>query len=235
MYLILIQLADSFGVSEKVVEDWVRDEGLPHVVDRGRLLFDRARVVDWAAAHGLTARAGFLASENGAFTSGLALAPMLHTGGIWRNVPSSETVLIFERIISTLPAVAPAVRNLLCQRLKAKGGINWAPVGKGFALPHFSTRITLGRETGIVSLILLSDSLQLSEPPPDGIPVTQLIFFVPPSPRAHLDMLARLSRTIALGPLGQLAKKNATDEEIFQAISAMDEEKTAVGKRKEVS
>ena len=235
MYLNLIQLADSFGVSEKVVEDWVRDEGLPHVVDRGRLLFDRARVVDWAAAHGLTVRAGFLASENGAFTSGLALAPMLQAGGIWRNLPSTQTVVTFERIISNLPAVTPAVRNLLCQRLKAKGGINWAPVGDGFALPHFSTRVTLGRETGIVALILLGDSLTLSEPLPDETPVTQLIFFVPPSPRAHIDMLARLSRAIAQGPLVQLVKRKATDEEILRAISAMDEAKTTAARRKELS
>ena len=64
MYLNVVELAESFGVSEKVVEDWIRDEGLPSVPDRGRLLFDRARVALWAAAHGLTARAGFLAPEN---------------------------------------------------------------------------------------------------------------------------------------------------------------------------
>ena len=29
MYLNLIQIAESFGVSEKVVEGWIRDEGLP--------------------------------------------------------------------------------------------------------------------------------------------------------------------------------------------------------------
>jgi hypothetical protein len=81
MYLNLVQIAESFGVSEKVVEDWIRIEGLPHVPDRGRLLFDRARVAHWAAAHGLTARAGFLTPEKGAFTTGLALEPMLRRGG----------------------------------------------------------------------------------------------------------------------------------------------------------
>ena len=35
MYLNLIQIAESFGVAEKVVEGWIRDEGLPHTVDRG--------------------------------------------------------------------------------------------------------------------------------------------------------------------------------------------------------
>ena len=35
MYLNLIQIAESFGVSERIVEGWIRDEGLSHTADRG--------------------------------------------------------------------------------------------------------------------------------------------------------------------------------------------------------
>jgi nitrogen PTS system EIIA component len=221
MYLNLVELAESFGVSEKVVEDWIRDEGLPCVPDRGRLLFDRARVALWAAEHGLTARAGFLASENGAFTSGLALGPMLRVGGIWRDVPASDVTGVLERVISALRGVPEPVRALLGQRLRAKGGINWAPVGRGFALPHFSTRVTLGRDAGVIALLFLREQLPLAEPP-DGVPVTRLFFFVPPSPRAHLDTLARLSKVIAQGPLRALVERGAPEQELFQALAAAD-------------
>ena len=222
MYLNVVELAESFGVSEKVVEDWIRDEGLPSVPDRGRLLFDRARVALWAAAHGLTARAGFLAPENGAFTSGLDLAPMLRIGGIWRDVPKSGVAEVLERVVAALPSVPQAVRVLLGQRLRAKGGINWAPVGLGFALPHFSTRVTLGRDAGVVALLCLREALTLTEPPLDGVPVTRLFFFIPPSSRAHLDTLARLSRAVAQGPLRGLVERNAPDEEVFLALAAAD-------------
>ncbi|MEI6396384.1 MAG: helix-turn-helix domain-containing protein [Verrucomicrobiota bacterium] len=222
MYLNVVELAESFGVSEKVVEDWIRDEGLPSVPDRGRLLFDRACVALWATAHGLTARAGFLAPENGAFTSGLDLAPMLRIGGIWRDVPASGVSEVLERVLAALPSVPQAVRTLLGQRLRGKGGINWAPVGCGFALPHFSTRVTLGRDAGVVALLCLREALALTEPPPDGVPVTRLFFFIPPSPRAHLDTLARLSRAVTQGPLRGLVERSAPDEEIFLALAAAD-------------
>jgi PTS system nitrogen regulatory IIA component len=222
MYLNLVELAESLGVSEKVVGDWIRDEGLPHVPDRGRLLFDRARVAHWAAAHGLTARAGFLAAENGAFTSGLALAPMLRTGGIWREVPASGVTEVLERVLAALSGIPQAVRTLLGQRLRAPGGINWAPVGGGFALPHFGTRVTLGRDAGVVALLLLREALPLVEPPPDAAGVTRLFFFIPPSPRAHLDTLARLSRAVTQGPLRGLVERGAPDEELFQALAAAD-------------
>ena len=222
MYLNVVELAESFGVSEKVVEDWIRDEGLPSVPDRGRLLFDRARVALWAAAHGLTARAGFLAPENGAFTNGLDLAPMLRVGGIWRDVPASGVIEVLERVIAGLSAVPGPVRTLLSQRLRGKGGINWAPVGRGFALPHFSTRVTLGRDAGVVALLCLREPLAMTEPSPDGAPVTRLFFFIPPSPRAHLDTLARLSRAVAQGLLRGLVERTAPDEEVFLALVAAD-------------
>lgn len=218
MYLNSIQLAESFGVSERVIDDWIRNEALPHVADRGRLLFDRARVAQWAAEHGLTARAGFLA-EDAAFAPGLELAPMLQSGGIWRGVAAADLTTVLERAIRASRA-SESARAFLAQRLRTRGGINWAPVGAGFALPHFSTRVSLGPGAGLIVLVLLSDALPLETPHDDGIPVTRLFFFVPPSPRAHLDMLARLSRAVSRGPLGRLVQAGANDEELLAALGA---------------
>lgn len=222
MYLNLVQLAESFGVAEKVVEDWIRNDGLPHVRDRGRLLFDRTQVVHWAAEHGLTARAGFLAPQGGASTTGLDLAPMLRAGGIWRGVPASAVADTLERVISGLPKLTPSIRAMLAQRLRVQGEVNWAPVGGGFALPHFSARVSLGRESGVIALLLLREPLPLPEPPADGVPVTRLFFFVPPSPRAHLDMLARLSEVLAKGPMRGLVESGAGDEALLEVLAAAD-------------
>jgi nitrogen PTS system EIIA component len=222
MYLNLIQIAESFGVSEHVVEGWIRDEGLPHARDRDRLLFDRGQVSEWAATRGLAARAGFLAPEKSVLASNLRIGHLLRVGGIWRDVPAAEAPNLFERIVTALPGATPAVRQLLSQRLRAKGGVTIAPIGGGFALPHPCARITLGREAGTIALIFLRDALSLPEAAADDTPVTRLLFFVAPSPRAHLDLLGRLSRNLVRGPLRDLLAKWATDEEIFQAIDAVD-------------
>jgi nitrogen PTS system EIIA component len=222
MYLNLIQIAESFGVSEKVVEGWIRDEGLPYTRDRDRLLFDRVQVSEWAATRGLAARAGFLAPEKSTLGSNLRIAPLLRMGGIWRDVPAAEAPNVFERIVAALPGATPAVSQLLSQRLRAKGGVTIAPIGGGFALPHPSARITLGREAGTVALIFLRDALPLSEAAVDDTPVVRLLFFVAPSPRAHLDLLGRLTRNLAGGPLRELLVAVAKDGEIFQAIDAVD-------------
>lgn len=222
MYLNLVQIAESFGVSEKVVEDWIRAEGLPHVPDRGRLLFDRAQVAAWAATRGLAAQAGFLAPENPALAAGCRLEPLLRAGGIWRDIPAAELLGVLDRVVAALPGATPPVRQMLVQRLRAKGGVTIAPIGGGYALPHPSTRIALGRDSGTLALVLLRDGLPLTEPQVDDVPVTRLLFFIAPSPRAHLDLLGRLSRLIARGPLRGLIERGAGDEEIYQAAAAAD-------------
>jgi len=222
MYLNLIQIAESFGVSESIVEGWIRNEGLPCTPDRGRLLFDRAQVTEWAAERGLGARVGFLAPDESALTSHLRLGPLLRAGRIWRDVLAADVPQVFERIVTALPGATPSVRQLLGHRVRANGGVTIAPVGGGFALPHPSARITLGRDSGTVALLLLRDDLVLAEPPADGVPVRRLFFFIAPSPRGHLDLLASLSRSLVHGPLRELVEKGAPDDEIFQAVETID-------------
>jgi len=222
MYLNLIQLAESFGVSEKVVEGWIRDEGLPHTPDRRVLLFDRAQVAQWAATRGLATKAGFLATANPALGATLRLAPLLHTGGIWRDVATTDVTEIFVRVASAMHGTTPPVRDLLGKRLRAAGGLTYAPVGGGFALPHPATRITLGRDSGTVALLLLNQGLSLTEPRVDAVAVTRLLFFIAPSPRAHLDMVGRLSRMVAGGALREALERGAKDEAIFQVVEAAD-------------
>lgn len=223
MYLNLIQLAASFGVAEKVIEDWIRTEGLPHIAEHDRLLFDRAQVAHWAAARGLAAQVGFLANTNPAFATGWRLEALLRAGRIWRDVPAADVPATFARIVDALPGTTPAVRQLVAQRLRAPGGVTLAPVGNGYALPHPSARIALGRDAGIVALLLLREPLALPEPPPDDQPVTRLLFFIAPSPRAHLDLLGRLSRLLARGPLRDLVARHASDDDLFLAVGAADE------------
>jgi PTS system nitrogen regulatory IIA component len=223
MYLNLTQVAESFGVSEKVVEDWMRSEALPHTPDRGGLRFDRAQVADWAANHGLAAKVGFLAPESAVFSTNWRIEPLLRTGGIWRDVRAAGVLEAFRRIAATLPGATPAIRQLLAQRLSSPDGVNFAPIGGGFALPHLRARVSLGRNSGTIALLLLPDALAVAEPAPDDVPITCLFFFVAPSPRAHLDLVGRLCRLLLRGPPRDLIVGRAPDEEIFRAIAAADQ------------
>jgi nitrogen PTS system EIIA component len=222
VYLNIIQLAESFGVEENVVEGWVRNESLPAIEDRGRLLFDRRQIVDWAAERGLVAKAGFLSPVRSASSPGRRIEALLRTGGIWRDVPSTEVVNVLERVVAVLPGATPEVRRILSQRLQAPGGLTWAPVGGGLALPHLRAHVALGRDSGLLAILFLRDALPLAEAPPDGVPVKHLLFFIAPSPRAHLEMLGQFSAALTRGPLRDLLLKGAADAELFTALAVAE-------------
>lgn len=170
----------------------------------------------------MAAKAGFLAPVTPAFATGCRLEPLLRAGGIWREVAPEGTLAIFERVLANLPGATPEILQLLSSRLRLPDGINWAPLGGGFALPHLSTRIALGRDCGAIALVLLRSPLVLPAPNPDGVPLTRLVFFVAPSPRAHLDLLGRFSRILRPGSFRDLLLRGGHDEEIFRTIAAID-------------
>jgi len=69
---------------------------------------------------------------------------------------------------------------------------------------------------------LLRDPLTLTEPAPDAVPITRLLFFVAPSPRAHLELLSLLSSALLRGGLQPPVLAGAGDDEIFAALIAAE-------------
>ena len=155
MYLNIIQLAESLGVSEGVIEDWMRSEGLPCVRDGARMSFDRSQVAAWAAGRGLAVKAGFLAANAQPSGHASPLADFLRIGGVWRDVPASDALGVMERAVGKLPGAIPDVVRLLAQRVHAPGAINWAPGGDGLAMPHLRMPVALGRHVRVLAFLLL--------------------------------------------------------------------------------
>jgi PTS system nitrogen regulatory IIA component len=95
-------------------------------------------------------------------------------------------------------------------------------VGGGLALPHLRSPAALGRDAGVLALLFLREALPLSEPVPDAEPVMRLLFFIAPSPRAHLDLLGQLSRALRGGELRQFIVEGAADDRILAAVAAAE-------------
>ena len=228
MYINLIQIAESFGVSEQVVTEWVRREGMPHVHDRDRILFERSQVMDWAARRGLGVLGGFLSEPAPSQANSQELVALLKRGGIWRNIAPEELTNLFQRIVRGLPGLSPAVLNLLMQRISAPGGITAAPVGGGFALPHPAMRLALGEACALTALIQLSGPWAEVQAP-DKIPVSRLLFFISPTPRLHVNMLGLLARSIASGLLNQAMDQGADDETLLEIFASCAEKNDPTG------
>jgi PTS system nitrogen regulatory IIA component len=83
-----------------------------------------------------------------------------------------------------------------------------------------------------LALLLLGDAFTPANPTPDEVPVTRLFFFIAPSPRAHLDLIGRLTRALTRGTLSDVIAKGSSDAEIFVAAATADR-MAAAGQKKE--
>ena len=150
-------------------------------------------------------------------------------GGIWRDVGADELAGVLERVVGALPGATPAVRQLLVQRVRAANGITWAPIGGGLALPHLRAPVALGPDSGVLALLFLREPLATDEPAPDHRPVTRLLFFIAPSPRAHLELLAQLGETLTRGELPRLLLEGAPDDALLAAVAGVESGRGATG------
>ena len=192
------------------------------MIDGDRWMFDRAEVVAWAAARGRLAKTGFLAPDQPRLSEHRRLAAMLEAGGIWRDLEPSRVIEVLGTVVARLPGASEPVRGLLGQRLRAADGVSWAPIGHGLALPHLRTPVALGHASGIIAVLFLRDVLTLAGPGPDGSPVRRLLFFVAPSPRAHLELLGQLSAALLRGGLLRLLLDEAADDRLFAAMDEVE-------------
>ena len=148
------------------------------------------------------------------------LLDALRAGGIGRDVAAADVPTRLGDAARRLPGADPGVAELLAQLVSAPGALHWALVGDGLAMPHVRLPVPLGRDLGVLAILLLREPLAVPEEPPDGRPVRCLLFFVAPTPKAHLEMISQLSSHLVHGCLKQLLAAGAPDAEIEAALAA---------------
>ena len=119
--------------------------------------------------------------------------------------PAAGVPGAFQQIIAALPGATPAIRSLLAQRLRLAAGVAMAPIGGGFAMPHPSARVSLGRDSGTIALLLLSESVLADSLTAIGFPICFYYGFTGVACgwyfRHELGKSARNFLLLGLGPL----------------------------------
>ncbi len=146
---------DMFGVSEKVVEDWMRERGSAAHAGPGtavvrpgagcpigrRRAGSRRRPDSWRRRPRLSRPAW-------------RLEPLLRAGGIWRDVPAAGVSAVFRAIVHRSAGATPPSANCSRQRLRANGRRDHR-AGRRRLRPAASRAPAsrLGRDSGTMALL----------------------------------------------------------------------------------
>lgn len=193
MRLAVREAAHMFAVSERTIERWIRDDGMPHERVQGRLRFQRADLIDWANRHGVRVAAHAPASQRPGVAA-VSLEGALLRGGVHLDVPAADREDALRAVVARMPIADDGDRDLVFEVLLARENAGTTGIGDGIAIPHVRNPLVLDVDGPSVTLCRLARPVDFHAI--DGKPVQTVFAIVAPTARAHLELLARLAAVL---------------------------------------
>lgn len=190
MKLTVREVAKMFDASERAIERWLRDDGMPHETVHGQRRFHRADLLEWATRRGIR-----LASDAASSVRGIPLrtyfSDALAAGGVHEHVAVADRESALRALVDRMRIDDPGDRDLLFEVLLARENAGSTGVGDGIAIPHVRHPVVLDVDAASITLCYLEPPIEFGAI--DGKPVHTIFAIVAPTARAHLTLLARLA------------------------------------------
>ncbi len=218
MQLTIRDAARLLGVTEQVLERWVRRGELPAQLVDDRYRFNRIELLEWAAQRKIPVSAEIL-EEPGLASHGLPpLSQAIRAGGIHRNLPATGKEDLLRAMVDRLPAPPGFDREFLYGMVLAREHLGSTSLGNGIAIPHPREPIVLRVDEPAVGIFLPDAPVDFG----GGPPVHTLCLLVSPSTRAHLHGLASLASVLRDPGVAGLLAARAPDAAILAAVEGVE-------------
>jgi PTS system nitrogen regulatory IIA component len=166
MQLTVRDAARLLGVTEQVLERWVRRGELPAQLVDDRYRFNRIELLEWAAQRKMAVSAEILEEPGLAARALPSLARMVRAGGIHRGLAGGGKDRLLREMIDRLPAPAGFDREFLFQMVRAREHLGSTALGNGIAIPHPREPIVLRVDQPVVAIYLPDAPLEFGDGPP---------------------------------------------------------------------
>src|SRR5512136_743374 len=191
MQLTVRDAARLLGVTEQVLERWVRRGELPAQLVDDRYRFNRIELLEWAAQRKLPVSPEIL-EEPGLVNRGLPpLSRAVRAGGIHRGLPAGDERSLLQAMVDRLPAPRGFDRDFLFRMLLAREHLGSTALGNGVAIPHPREPIVLRVSEPSAALFMPERPVTFGREP-----VHTFCLLVSPSTRTHLHMLAAVATAL---------------------------------------
>ncbi len=187
------EAARMFGVSERTIERWLRDDEMPHETVHGQPRFHQAELIDWANSRGIRV-ADEAPPSRRLHAAAPSVAAALAHGGAHLGVRARGREGALRAVVDRMPITDEADRELVFEVLLARENTGTTGVGDGIAIPHVRNPLVLDVDGPSVTLCVLAEPVDFHAI--DGKPVRCVFAIVAPTARTHLALLARLAAVL---------------------------------------
>jgi PTS system nitrogen regulatory IIA component len=214
MQLTVRDAARLLGVTEQVLERWVRRGELPAQQVDDRYRFNRIELLEWAAQRKMRVSSEILEEPGLAQRALPPLAQAVRAGGIHRGLPGGGKETLLRAMIARIPAPPGFDREFLFQMVLAREHLGSTSLGNGIAIPHPREPIVLRVDQPAAAVFFPDAPVDFG----DGVPVHTICLLVSPSTRSHLHTLASLATALRDPEVAAKLAARAPDAEILGAI-----------------
>ena len=218
MQLTVRDAARLLGVTEQVLERWIRRGELPAQLVDDRYRLNRIELLEWAAQRKIPVSAEIL-EEPGLMARALpTLSQAVRAGGIHRGLAGGDRDRLLRQMVERLPAPPGFDREFLFQMVRAREHLGSTSLGNGIAIPHPREPIVLRVDRPAVAIYFADPPVDFG----DGPPVHTLCLLVSPSTRLHLHLLAAVAAVLRDPAVAAQLAARAPDAEILAEIERVE-------------
>jgi len=230
-----VQEASKFlDVSESTVTRWIKQRGLPAQHVGGQFRFNRAELLEWAAANQVKVSLDLFDSGDSDQDEIPSLAEAMEAGGVFYDLEGADRERALRALVRVLPLPESIDRELLFQLFIAREASASTAIGGGIAMPHARNPLILRVERPLVALCYLARPVDFAAM--DGKPVQLFFSLICPTMRSHLQVLSRLSFALHDAKFKDAVMRQASRDEILgearriEAIQHLPESELPSGK-----
>lgn len=220
MQLTLHDVSKFLDVPEPTVTRWINQRGLPTQFVGGQHRFNRAEVLEWAAANQIKVSLELFVHLESEDEPTPELAEALEAGGIFYKLKGTSKESVLRSLVEVLPLPEGIDRDMLFRLFMAREASNSTAIGRGIALPHARNPVILHVERPMITLCFLEQPVEFGAA--DGKPVEVLFSLIAPTMRSHLQMLARISFALHDERFKEAITRQLPRDEIVRAATQIE-------------
>ncbi|MBI4208154.1 MAG: PTS sugar transporter subunit IIA [Deltaproteobacteria bacterium] len=219
MDLTVRDLTQLFQVSEKTIYCWIKEKGLAASKIQDQYRVNRAILLEWIRARGLTAPLGLLKDEKHTPVD-LPLTAAISEEAIHYEIPGKTKEEVFSAMVQRIPFPPSLETQELVQLLLLRESLASTGVGEGIAIPHVRDPIVLPITASSISICFLKHPLDFQAI--DRKPVHTFFLLLSTTIRDHLHLLSRISYLLHDPALLKMLAQRAKKEDLIEKIRFLE-------------
>lgn len=219
MQLNVKEVADFFRIAEKVVYCWVDRNEIPHFRVNDQYRFNRAELLEWAAARKMPL---YHQAETGPEALCTSVAAALNNGGIYYQIDNRDRDSFLRRLINLLPLPDQLDRDFAFQTISAKPHLGLTDLGNGLVIPQIRHPLVADVAVPMLTICFSAAGLPLNINENGGH--SAVFFLVSSDVHMHQHIVSKLAFLLENQALRQLLIKQVPAREIITAFERAEME-----------